>query len=437
MQGELQNQGQNQFIIAGTKAKIERNIYKTIFSIKKMIKWLIIGSLIGLLIGEISALFGKTLLFVNKVRVDHPQVVFGLPVAGLMIVFLYRAFKNTDDKGTNMVISSIHSSTDISFKMAPLIFISTVLTHLCGGSAGREGAAVQLGGSIGNALGKVLRLNENDKRIIIMCGMSAGLSALFGTPMAAAIFSLEVISIGIMHYSALVPCVTAAMVAQFVARWNGIPLERFPVTGIMEIAPDTFFKMVLFAALVGGVSILFCIVLHSAEHLYKKLFKNTYIRILVAGCVIAVSATIFGLHEYLGSGMELIENIFHGGETKGYAFLLKMIFTALTLGAGFKGGEIVPSFCIGAAFGCVAASFLGLPVPLVAACGMVGVFCGVTNCPITSLLISFELFGFEGMPYYLTTVAVSYMLSGYYGLYRSQKIMYSKTETNFINREAH
>ncbi len=437
MQGELQNQGQNQFIIAGTKAKIERSIYKTIFSIKKLIKWLIIGSLIGLLIGEISALFGKTLLFVNKVRVGHPQVVFGLPVAGLVIVLLYRAFKNTDDKGTNMVISSIHSSTDIPFKMAPLIFISTVLTHLCGGSAGREGAAVQLGGSIGNALGKVLRLNENDKRIIIMCGMSAGFSALFGTPMAAAIFSLEVISIGIMHYSALVPCVTAAMLAQFVARWNGIPLERFPVTGIMEIAPDTFFKMVLFAALVGGVSILFCIVLHSAEHLYKKLFKNTYIRILVAGCVIAVSATVFGLHEYLGSGMELIENIFHGGETKGYAFLLKMIFTALTLGAGFKGGEIVPSFCIGAAFGCVAASFLGLPASLVAACGMVGVFCGVTNCPITSLLISFELFGFEGMPYYLTTVAVSYMLSGYYGLYRSQKIMYSKTETNFINREAH
>ena len=437
MQGEFQEQGQKQFIIAGTRAKIERNIYKTMFSIKKLIKWLIIGSIIGLFIGEISALFGKTLLYVNRVRVDHPQVVFGLPVAGLVIVLLYRAFKNTDDKGTNMVISSIHSSTDIPFKMAPLIFISTVLTHLCGGSAGREGAAVQLGGSIGNALGKVLRLNENDKRIIIMCGMSAGFSALFGTPMAAAIFSLEVISIGIMHYSALVPCVTAAMLAQFVARWNGIPLERFPVTGILEIAPDTFFKMVLFAALVGGVSILFCIVLHSVEHLYKKLFKNTYIRILVAGCVIAVSATIFGLHEYLGSGMELIENIFHGGETKGYAFLLKMIFTALTLGAGFKGGEIVPSFCIGAAFGCVAASFLGLPAPLVAACGMVGVFCGVTNCPITSLLISFELFGFEGMPYYLTTVAVSYMLSGYYGLYRSQKIMYSKTETNFINREAH
>lgn len=437
MQHDYRNQGERQFVVAGTKAKLERNIYKTIYSIRKLIKWLIIGSIIGLFIGEISALFGKALLFVNKVRVTHPYIVFGLPVAGLLIVLLYRAFKNTNDKGTNMVISSIHSSTDIPFKMAPLIFISTVLTHLCGGSAGREGAAVQLGGSIANAAGKVIKLNDNDRRIIIMCGMSAGFSTLFGTPMAAAIFSLEVISIGIMHYSALVPCVTAAMIAQFVARWNNIPLEHFLVTDIPTITPGIFFKVVLFAALVGGVSILFCIILHSMEHIYKRLFKNPYVRILVAGCVIAVLATGFGLYEYLGSGMELIEGIFHTGETEGYTFLLKMIFTALTLGAGFKGGEIVPSFCIGAAFGCAMASVLGLPVSAIAACGMIGVFCGVTNCPITSLLISFELFGFEGMPYYLTTVAVSYMLSGYYGLYRSQKIMYSKTETNFINREVH
>ena len=135
--------------------------------------------------------------------------------------------------------------------------------------------------------------------------------------------------------------------------------------------------------------------------------------------------------------MNIIEEIFHSGETPVYSFVLKMIFTAVTLGAGFKGGEIVPSFCIGAAFGCVMAALFGLPVTLVAACGMVGLFCGVTNCPITSLLISFELFGFEGMPYYLVTIAVSYMLSGYYGLYRAQKIMYSKTETNFVNTEAH
>lgn len=195
--------------------------------------------------------------------------------------------------------------------------------------------------------------------------------------------------------------------------------------------------MIIFAGLIGGVSVLFCIILHGTEHIYKKLLKNSYARIFAAGCVIIILTMVVGNTSYLGSGMEIIERIFHEGTIPNHTFLLKIIFTALTLGAGFKGGEIVPSFCIGAAFGCVVASWFGLPITLVAACGMIGVFCGVTNCPITSLLISFELFGFEGMPYYLVTVAVSYMLSGYYGLYHSQKIMYSKTETNFVNTAAH
>ena len=203
------------------------------------------------------------------------------------------------------------------------------------------------------------------------------------------------------------------------------------------MTPVIFFKMVAFAAVVGGVSVLFCLLLHGSEHLYKKLFKNSYLRIAVGGVLVVLLAAALGTGRYLGTGMSLIEGIFHESQLAAfYDFALKMLFTALTLGAGFKGGEIVPSFCIGAAFGCTAAALLGLPMELVAACGMVGLFCGVTNCPISSLLISFELFGFAGMPYYLTTVAVSYMFSGYYGLYRAQKIMYSKTETHFINTTA-
>ena len=419
------------------KEGLGKYFFKTLFSILTLLKWLLISSLIGLFVGAVGSLFGRTLLWANDFRKQNPWIISALPIAGLLIVFLYRFFKNTNDKGTNMVIASIHSSKDIPFKMAPLIFISTVLTHLCGGSSGREGAAIQLGGSICNALGKKIKLNENDQHIIIMCGMSAGFAALFGTPMAAAIFALEVISIGIMHYSALVPCVTAAMIARFVAEGFGIHPERFPVDEIPAIEPVNFFKLVFFGALIGGISILFCIILHTAEHLYKKCFKNHYARIFVAGCMIVVLSVIMRTDMYLGSGTEMIEQIFHGEKVAIYAFFLKMVFTALTLGAGFKGGEIVPSFCIGAAFGCVAAGLFGLPGTLVAACGMVGVFCGVTNCPITSLLISFELFGFEGMPYYLITIAVSYMLSGYYGLYRAQKIMYSKTETHFVNKAAH
>lgn len=407
------------------------------FSTKILLKWLLISTVIGLIVGCVSSVFGHVLVFVNQFRGQYPMMLFALPFGGLVIIFLYRFFKNTDDRGTNTVVSSIHSSTDIPFKMAPLIFISTVITHLCGGSAGREGAAIQLGGSIANKLGKGIKLSENDQRTIIMCGMSAGFSALFGTPMAAAVFSLEVISVGVMHYSALVPCVSASLIAHFVADFMKVPPETFPVADIPAITPVVFLKLVIFAALVGWVSILFCSVLHTGEKLYKKYLKNPYVRIFAAGWIIIALSAVLGTDMYLGSGMGIIEHIFHTGDVQWYAFLLKMVFTALTLGAGFKGGEIVPSFCIGAALGCAVASILGLPTSVAAACGMVGVFCGVTNCPITSLLISFELFGYEGMPYYLTTIAVSYMLSGYHSLYHEQKIMYSKTHTHYINTQDH
>lgn len=406
-------------------------------TVKTLVKWVLLGTFIGLLVGVVGATFGHTLAFVNAFRAAHRWMILALPVAGLAIVFLYHFFKNTDDRGTNMVIASIHSSTDIPFKMAPLIFVSTVLTHLCGGSAGREGAAIQLGGSISNKIGKLLKLDENGRRTMVMCGMSAGFSALFGTPLAAAVFAMEVVSVGIMHYSALVPCVTASMIAHFVADGMHVPPEVFPMTVVPDMTPVVFFQIVLFGALVGVVSILFCLILHQAEHWYKRCFKNPYVRIFTAGCLVVLLAAVLRTDLYLGSGMGIIEHIFHTGEVPTCAFLLKMVFTALTLGAGFKGGEIVPSFCIGAAFGCAASGVLGLTPAMAAACGMVGVFCGVTNSPLTALLISFELFGYAGMPYFLTTIAVSYLLSGNYGLYHAQKIMYSKTETKFVNVTTH
>ena len=409
----------------------------SVFSLKILLKWLLLGTIVGLIVGTVGSLFAHVLSFVNGFRAQHPMVVLALPAGGLLIVFLYRFFKNTGDRGTNTVISAVHSSTEIPLRMAPLIFVSTAITHLCGGSAGREGAAIQLGGSISNYLGKIMKLTPNDRRVVIMCGMSAGFSSLFGTPMAAAVFSLEVISIGIMHYSALVPCVTASLVGHFVAKAFRVPPEVFPVAEVPVMAPLGLLKIVVFAAAAGAVSILFCLLLHKAEHLYKKLLKNPYLRIFVAGVLVIGLAFVFRTGDYLGSGMGIIEHIFHEGEANPWAFLLKMIFTAVTLGAGFKGGEIVPSFTIGAAFGCLMASVLGLPVPLAAACGMAAVFCGVTNCPVTSLLIAFELFGFAGMPYYLVSVAVSYMISGNYGLYHDQRLMYSKTETRFINGHTH
>ena len=258
-----------------------------------------------------------------------------------------------------------------------------------------------------------------------MCGMAAGFTALFGTPLAAAVFALEVACVGVMEYSALFPCVVSAMVAHFVAEFLQVPPEVFHLA-VPEITPLGFGRTLVLAAACGGVSILFCMVLHKAEHLYKQV-PNPYARIALGGILVIVMAAVWQTGDYLGSGMGLIERIFHGeGRIAPLSFLMKMLFTAVTLGAGFKGGEIVPSFTIGATLGVVIGPILGMDAQLAAACGMTAVFCGVTNCPLAALMISFELFGFEGMPWYLTTVAVSYLMSGHQSLYHVQKFRGNK-----------
>lgn len=389
-------------------------------------KWIVMGTITGSVVGLVGSAFALCLSAVNQLRAARPEILFFLPVSGILIVFLYRFFRNTHDTGTNMVIASLQSSTNISFQMAPLIFVSTVLTHLCGGSAGREGAALQIGGGLTNLLSNIpfLHFNEEDRKINVMCGMSAGFSALFGTPLAAAVFSLEVVRVGAMNYHALVPCVISAFTARFVAEWFGIGAEAFHVGEIPVPTPAAMLKCLILGAALAVVSVVFCLILHGCEYGYRCFFRNPYLRIAAAGVFVIGLRFLVGTDLYLGSGTILIEEIFeHSEPAPLLAFLLKMVFTGLTLGAGFKGGEIVPSFCIGAAFGSCVAGIMGMPIGLVTACGMAGLFCGVTNCPMTALLVAFEMFGFEGMPYYLITIAVSYMLSGRGGLYHAQKIL--------------
>lgn len=400
------------------------------------LKWLVFSILSGIIVGGIGTLFYFCMAYATQTRTDYPWLVFFLPAAGIFIVGAYRLMHDEKDTGTNLVLSAIHSGENIPLKMAPLIFISTVLTHLFGGSAGREGAALQLGGSIGNSLGRAFRFDEKDQHIMIMCGMSAAFSALFGTPMAAAIFSMEVVSVGIMHYSALVPCVVSSLVAHGIALYFGIVPEHFSISELPGFSVRTAVITAILAMLCAGVSTLFCVTLHTSEKLYKRFFPNTYVRIFAGGVLIIVLTLLVGNQDYNGAGMFIIERCFQDSCVP-YAFLLKILFTAVTLGAGFKGGEIVPSFFIGATFGFTFGSIFGFSPELCTAVAMGAVFCGVTNCPISSLLICFELFGFEAMPYFLLSVALSYMLSGYYGLYRSQKIVYSKYKTEFINRKTH
>lgn len=414
------------------KHKIKHNAHRALVSLK----WIIFAIIVGAIVGLCGTAFYFALSLVTVLRTQNTWLIFLLPLGGLGIVAMYRFLHNEKDTGTNLVISAIHSDDELPLRMAPLIFVSTLITHLFGGSAGREGAALQMGGSIGNALGKLFRFDDKDKHVMIMCGMSAAFSALFGTPMAAAILPMEMVSVGVMYYIALVPCVISSLVAHGIAYSFGVSNEMFIIRSIPKFGIITSIEISVLAILCALVSILFCVLLHKSEDLYKRFFTNPYIRVIAGGCIIIVLTLLVGNQDYNGTGINIIEHCING-TVRPEAFLLKMIFTALTLGAGYKGGEIVPSFFTGAAFGCLFGNLLGFSPTLCTAVGMTAVFCGVTNCPITSLLISFELFGYDGMPYFLLATALSYMLSGYFGLYRSQKIVYSKYKTNYINKATH
>ena len=409
-------------------------IRKGYLRIKVALQWILFAVVAGIVIGLVGTAFYHSMKFVTDLRGDFPLLILLLPVGGLSIVGLYHLFGAKKDPGTNLVLSAIHSEDDIPLRMAPLIFISTILTHLTGGSAGREGAALQIGGSIGNGISKLFRFEGKEQKVFIMCGMSAAFSAVFGTPLAAAVFSMEVVSVGIMHYSAFLPCVISSLIAHEIALALGAHPEHFLVTDIPDFSLVPALEIALLAGLCAGISILFCLLLHGSGSFFTKTFKNPYVRVLAGSGILLTATLLIGNQDYNGAGMDVIEQCFAQGVPP-YAFILKMLLTAVTLAVGFKGGEIVPTFFIGATFGCVFGSLTGLSPALCAAVGMGSVFCGVTNSPITSLLICFELFGFEGMPYYLLAIALSYVLSGYYGLYQSQKIVYSKYKNQYINRK--
>ena len=400
-----------------------------------LVKWLIFAIIVGVVVGIVGAAFHIGIDKATEFRGENPWVLYLLPLTGLLIVWSYHITGMSDDKGTEYIIGAVREGRHLRIRTAPLIFIGTVLTHFAGGSAGREGAALQLGGSISNWIGRITRLNEKDDRIITMCGMAAGFSALFGTPLAAAVMSMEVVSVGVMYYSAIVPCVLAALIAKFVAGAIGVPATAFAVSAVPSLNPVTLLQIVVLGILCAIVAILFCAVMHLVPKAYDKVSKNPYIRVLVGSIVLILLFTVFGT-DYCGAGVSVINNAM-AGTARPEAFLLKILLTAITLSAGFKGGEIVPAFFCGATFGCFFGSLIGLPASFAAAAGMTAVFCGVTNCPLTSILLSYELFGGEGLALYALCCSVSYMLSGYSSLYHAQKIMYSKLAPEFINQQTH
>ena len=398
-------------------------------------RWIVFSLLCGGIMGAVGTLFYHSIAFVTTLRENNPLFLLLLPFGAAGILLFYHFFHYDNDGGTNLVLSAIQSDDHIPGRMSVLIFFATILSHLAGASVGREGAALQIGGSLGGYLGKLLHLDEREKKTMIMCGMSAVFAALFGTPMAAAIFSMEVVSVGIMHYAALVPCVLASYVAVGVAGFFGAHAGTYTIEVIPAFDFLGGFYTCLFALAFGLVSMFFCICLHRFEQGARFLFKNAYLRAIVLGTVLLVCTALSGDQMFNGSGVRTIAACMRGEHYR-FAFLLKIFFTSISIAAGYKGGEIIPSLFIGASFGSLIASLIGLDPSLAAAVGMGSVFCGVTNCPITSLLLCFELFGMEAAPYFLISIALSYVVSGYYSLYRSQKIVYSKFKSNFIDKKA-
>ncbi|MEF9984557.1 MAG: chloride channel protein [Oscillospiraceae bacterium] len=402
--------------------------------IKTYIKWCFISVIIGIILGLVGVSFHYAIDISAKLFSGNRIFLFLLPVTGAIIPLMYKLSGMEKDVGTNMAILSIRENQNISIKTAPLIFISTVLTHLTGGSAGREGAALQLGSSIGGFIGKIFKLDQYDKKIITMCGMSAAFAALFGTPITASIFAIEMIGVGVMHYSALVPCTVSAIIAALVARFFNVPPAFFALKTIPELTIINLLKIIVLSALCALISIVFCFTIHYVGKIYKKI-PNTILRGAIGGVIVLVVSLLLGTNDYNGAGMSVISRAI-SGEAFPLAFLIKIALTALTLGAGFKGGEIVPTFFTGATFGCVAASFIGIDNGFGAAIGLISLFCGVTNCPLASIFLSLELFGEKGIIFFAIACATSFMLSGYSGLYNEQIITYSKTKPIFINRKA-
>ena len=397
------------------------------YYIKTFFKWLVLGVLIGVIGGLLGAGFHHALHFVTHLRGEHQWLIFLLPLGGLLSVGIYRLFGLRNNRGTNEIIDSILDNRPVSPMVAPVIFLASSITHLFGGSAGREGAALQLGGSVASLTAKLLKLREKDRTVLIMCGMSAVFAGLFGTPLTATIFCMEFESVGTLFTPALMPCYLAAFVASRVSFALGVHAETYILDTAAALNPANIGGFAILAVLVSLLGIAMCKVFHEAEHFAAHRLPNPFVRIAVGGALITVMTLMVGDHRFNGAGMDMALHAV-AGNTDWYNFLLKMLFTAVTLAAGFKGGEIVPTFCIGATFGCLVGGWLGLDPGIAAAMGLVGLFCCATNSPLASIVLSVEMFGGSNLYLFALVCVICFVLSGHSGLYASQIIQFNKAE---------
>lgn len=409
---------------------------------RHLLYWTILIVPVSLVTGSLVAFFLWSLDLAIVTRMQHSWLMFFLPFAGVFITFLYKTYGRNADAGNNLILDEIHKpGAGIPAGMTPLVLFSTIITHLFGGSAGREGTAVQMGGSISALFSRWYRLKQRDKRILLVCGMAAGFGAIFGTPLAGTVFALEVLSVGRIKYDALIPCFIASVLADFTCSAYGIHHTRYSIDFIKDARqwlPYFSFdlwllvKVILSGVVFGLTSYVFAETSHLIKNMGAKYSPGPWLTPVAGGIIIILVSHALGTFDYIGLGITnpeggvSIVSAFHANGAHTWSWLWKLLLTAITLNTGFKGGEVTPLFFIGATLGNTLATISGSPVDLFAGLGFIAVFAGATNTPLACTFMGIELFGSNNIIYYAVACFTAYYFSGHSGIYGSQRIAVSK-----------
>lgn len=383
---------------------------------KRILGDFLLWILIGILCGVVGSVFSKTVGLVTNVRLQNGWLICFLPIAGLLSVAVCNLCK-TQKVSTVDVFCSAKQDKKLPLLLAPAVFLATAITHLFGGSAGKEGAALQIGGGISAVVSKVFKVSQKTRNTLILCGMAGLFSAAFGTPFAAAVFAIEAVRLKKRDVLQILPCLVSGLVAFVIALGLKTEAERFHIGTIPDVNFKTCLIVLLISVSAALVGVVFCKSLHFVHKLFEKIIKNGYLRVFVGGAIVVLLTIVIGNGDYNGSSAQKIAEIFETGNVRYEAFALKIIFTVITMGCGFKGGEIVPTLVIGSALGGAIAMLTGIAVPFCAAIGIAALFCCVTKCPVTSVVICLELFSFKAPVFIIFAVLISFLLSGKSSLY--------------------
>lgn len=389
--------------------------------------WLLLGSVVGLLCGTASALFLWLLDEATGFRTTHEGIVFALPVLGLGLGWVLERFGEPIKAGNNLVIDTIHDDgPELPLRMAPMVLLGTIVTHLFGGSAGREGTAVQMGASLTDWVSHRLGVTRDVRRALLAAGVAGGFGSVFGTPIAGAVFGLEFVVLGRLEYRALVPALVASVVGDLTTRALGISHTPYPASPVVPLTPVLLLQWALFAAVVALVTAAFIELTHLLKRRGEQLVKRLPLRMFLGGLAVVVLWQLVGTSDYLGLGVPVIVRAYTDPTLPAFAFALKLVFTAVTIGTGFVGGEVTPLFFVGAALGSLLARLMGLPLELGAGVGMAAVFAAASNTPLALSIMAMELLGAGVFPHVAIVCVLAYLFSGHRSIYPSQRLSFSK-----------